>query len=184
MALIAYALREDYAGTVTQNHADGSTTEAPRYTGGLITIGNDELDVRAALDENDGTIVVTDNAVAAVAALDSYPALKRVAVPRGATPIVTPYDHRPIGDLRHDLSRRAIAGGARVSRERAIAALIAHDDALASGVTPDAPWTVAALTKTPDPDEGDDAKARAAAAEAEAAKAAADAAAAKTTKED
>lgn len=60
---IAYALRAEYLDN---------------YVGGVLAVGTGSIDVKAALDEGDGQIVVPENDYLTVAVLDDYPALKRV----------------------------------------------------------------------------------------------------------
>ena len=49
---------------------------------GTIALGDSDLDVRAALDEGDGYIVVPDEDTLTIARLDDYVALKRTSVPK------------------------------------------------------------------------------------------------------
>lgn len=85
MSKIAFALREEFAGTVTVYEDDDDPgTEVPAFTGGLVNLGDGSeehtLDLRKALDEGDGLIVVAEDAdPRALLALDEHPALKRVA---------------------------------------------------------------------------------------------------------
>ena len=83
----AYALREAYDGTVvqyaTQEDKDADRgVEVPAFTGGVISAGDRDVDVRELLDGTDygpaGRIVVDDADAALVTALDEYPPLKRV----------------------------------------------------------------------------------------------------------
>lgn len=73
----AFALRAEYEGTVTQ---DG--VEVPAFTGGVLAIPDGRsYNVREALDEGNGTIVVGDDDHILAGVLSEYPALKSVAVP-------------------------------------------------------------------------------------------------------
>lgn len=74
----AFALRAEYDGTVT--HEDGTTV--PVYTGGVLAIPDGRsYDVREALDQGNGTIVVPDDDHLLSLVLSEYPALKSVPAP-------------------------------------------------------------------------------------------------------
>jgi hypothetical protein len=70
---------------------------------GVIALGDSSLDVRAALEQGDGVIVVPDHDTATIARLDDYPALKRVSarsVPDDA-PVTDRFDGMPLDELRN-----------------------------------------------------------------------------------
>lgn len=144
MDLIAYALREEFTGTVEQ---DGETV--PVFTGGVIRAGDTDIDVRAELDAGGGVIVVDERAAGSVVHLDEYPPLKRVKAPKDAKPTGSftdagPYAERTVDELRNDLRTRGIAGAGNAKREDLLDALNEHDARLA-GVSLDelgAPLTV------------------------------------------
>lgn len=152
MSTVAYALREEYQGTTVQN-IDGEDREVPVFTGGVIRAGEDDFDVREALDEGDGVIVVAETSSGLLSALDEYPALKRVAVPEGAAPL-TEYQGAPLGRLRVEAKRRGLDGYSRANREALIAALEEHDRRAAAGEIDADPVSVDDLA---DPDNAPDA---------------------------
>lgn len=125
---IAFALREDYAGTV---EVDGA--EVPVFTGGLLAVADRDVDVRAELDAGAGIIVVADHDAALAEALAAYPALKRVAVPDGSDP-VEPYVGLTVPELRAELKLRELTVDANARRDDLVTALLEHDSALAAGV--------------------------------------------------
>jgi hypothetical protein len=137
MGKVAYALREELAGTVTQVEVDPDSgdeleVEVPAYTGGLINIGPDDesgdLDVRQALDEGDGIIVVDDVDPRVTNALDEYPPLKRVPVPAGREADVG-WEDRKVPDLKAELERRGVTNvgnGAKAELVLALDSLDAH----------------------------------------------------------
>lgn len=134
MGKIAYELREDYAGTVEQK-VDGETRQVNRYLGGVINIGAEDLDVREALDNGGGTIVVDDRDPRISAALDAYPPLKRAEVPEGAEPIAGDYDAQNATALRDELKRRGIVGAGSLTKDDAVRALERLDEVPALGGT-------------------------------------------------
>lgn len=88
MSNIGYALRAEYR--------DG-------YLGGVLAVGTGSLDVKAALDEGDGQIVVPEHDYLTVAVLDDYPALKRVAVKQTddePAPVVDRFESLTATELR------------------------------------------------------------------------------------
>lgn len=158
MGLIAYELREDYRGTVTQN-IDGEDVEVPVFTGGLVHVGTDgrEADVRELVDgRDDGVIVVDDYEPVLVVALDAYPALKRTKVPDGAIAVnvAAKYEELSKAELRAEATARGIAGGSSASKAELVAALEEHDRRLAEGGLEDlgTPLTVTALAAAAAPD--------------------------------
>lgn len=111
MSTVAFTLRDEYAGTVVQREDENDEgREVPVFTGGLITVSDQDFDVRAELDAGDGYIVVASGNAALVDALDNYPALKRAASPDGA-PIASGYDSLKVSDLRAELKRRGVEPG-------------------------------------------------------------------------
>ena len=133
MDLIAYALREEYAGTVEQETDEGIVT-VPVYTGGVIVVGDRDLNVREALDEGDGTIIIEERNVAAAAALDGYLPLKRVTAPAGAEPTLTlgdSYEDVTVAELRADASSRGLLNVSKASKDELVDALTEHDRLLA-----------------------------------------------------
>lgn len=133
---IAYGLREDYAGTVTQYETEadeqaGNGTEVDKFTGGVVSIGpdGDVLDVKEELEKGAGVIVV-DPATAdprLIDRLDNFPALKRVKVPAGTQPLTGGYGDATVTKLRDELKRRGIAAAGSLSHEEAVTALERFD---------------------------------------------------------
>lgn len=150
---VAYALREEYAGTVTQvleADADGNptkTVDVPAFGGGLIALGDDdELDLAEALEAGGGTITVDASAKPlAVTILDELPVLKRVRAPIDAD-VKVGYRDRTAKANRDEASNRGIAGAARASAEDLVAALEADDARAAAGEDPPIPYSVEGLT--------------------------------------
>lgn len=150
MGTIAYELRESHAGTVEQlEHADADPVEVPLFTGGLIRVGVDgEADVAELLEEGGGTIVVDEVNEALIAALDEYPALKRVSA-GGAAPTASTsaYADSNVTALRADAKARELEGGSSATKDELVNALEEHDRRLADGTLDElgAPLTVAGL---------------------------------------
>lgn len=132
MSHVAYALREDYAGTVEQ---DG--VQVPLYTGGSLAIDDDRqhFDVRAELDDGDGTIVVTETDLPLVIALDQYPPLKRVKVPAGRPP-ANPYAKVNAAGLRARASELGLEVHGQPKVDALRAGLLNADEHIAGGNTP------------------------------------------------
>lgn len=114
MSSVAYALREQYAGTVEQvleADADGNptkTVEVPAYTGGVVALGDRDLNVREELDSDpEGYVLVPDTDDRAIAVLDEYPPLKRVPVPAGVDEAVA-YKRQRNAELEAELERRNV----------------------------------------------------------------------------
>jgi hypothetical protein len=125
----AFALREEYEGTVTQIAEEGAEpVEVPAFTGGVIAAGDEDLNVRELLDGDEygppGVIVVDRSATNIVNALEQYPPLKAVTPPAGATAL-TEYDGATATVLKRELERRGITGTGK--RDDLEAALRAHD---------------------------------------------------------
>lgn len=132
MGKVAFALREEFAGTVEQVEEDGGEpVTVPLYSGGLINIGPDDetgdLNVGEALEEGDGVLVVDDNDPRVVNALDEYPPLKRVPVPAGRE-VDLGYADRNDADLRAELERRGVTAVGQGNKAGRVAALEALDE--------------------------------------------------------
>lgn len=132
MDLIAYALRDEYAGTVTQN-IDDQDVEVPAYSGGVIRAG-DELDVNVVeeLEAGGGFIVIDERDTGAAVHLDAYPPLERVKVPEGAEPSgsfaeLPPYTNQGVPELRADAASRGLEGAGSARKADLVAALEEHD---------------------------------------------------------
>lgn len=155
MATIAYGLRAEFQGTID----DDGEGRRPKFLGGVIRLDSDrELNVGDALAAHDGAIPVDDGDHLAIAALDGYPALKRLParVAKELEPIVGEYDGRKVGVLRRECIRRGLpADGVKADL---VARLVANDREVAGGPpTPLAGRVDPNDAATPDPDPGDDA---------------------------
>jgi hypothetical protein len=129
--MTAYGLRAEYQPT-----DDGE----PRFGGGqLARSDGTTFDLAEALEEGDGTIVVSGADHNLTTLLDSHPALKRIGVPDGASPTTTPYEARNVPTLREDLRTRDLSTQGR--REDLIVRLEA-DDARIAGRAPAPPEAV------------------------------------------
>lgn len=113
MSRIAFALREEFTGTVVQyEDADDTTgTEVPAFTGGVINIGDGSeehtLDLAEALNEGDGVIVLAEDVGANVVdILTNHPALKRVTVDDEAETDLDRYDALGYDELKDEAKRR------------------------------------------------------------------------------
>jgi hypothetical protein len=163
---VAYALREEYTGTVTQvleADADGKPTktlEAPKFSGGVIAAGDEDLNLAELLEEGNGVIVVDPTAnPLAVVVLDEIGVLKRVPPPADAAAAVG-YRDRTATALRERAGARGIAGTGNARHADLVAALEADDARVAAGqpVPPD--YSVTALVAAgPDAAAGDPATA-------------------------
>lgn len=139
MTLIAFELTDEFAGvttvyeTIEDKDADRGV-EVPTYTGGLISAGDRDVDVRELLDTDPhpGLIVADDADTALVIALDDYPALKRTTVPDNVTGI-DDLEGRTVADLRV-IARQDLGldGGARASRPALLAAIRRKRELLAA----------------------------------------------------
>lgn len=153
MDAVAFALRAEFEGHVDVELEDGSTETRPKYAGGLLAVGDGDLDVGQALEDGDGTIVLYAHDSRAVDLLEAYPAVKRVAVPAGASPI-NPYARRTHDDLKLQASLRDLEGVGNASKTRLAEVLLAHDAELAAGVAPgDAAIAAAHSDASPQSDE-------------------------------
>lgn len=94
---IAYGLKAEYEGTV---ELDG--TPVPVFSGGIIRVGERDVDVRQALDAGGGRIVVDDHDAALINRLDAHEALKRVAA-HDAAVTLAPTDGMTVPALRDEL---------------------------------------------------------------------------------
>jgi hypothetical protein len=140
---IAYGLRAEFAGTVTQvlpaddQHDDPREVDVPAFTGGVISYDDGQsFDIRAALDEDPhpGVIVVSEANTGLVLALDEYPALRRVTVPTDLADAPTSgYDDLTVTQLRAEADRRGLEGAARARKDILVKALTDHDRRLAAG---------------------------------------------------
>lgn len=131
MDTIAFALRAEYAGT-TPVEKDGHDTEVPTFQGGLLNVGDGDINLGEALEAGDGHIVVQANDQQLADLLRAVPVLKEVATPEGATPI-SPYERLQADAVRTVAQARDIKGAASASKERLLPILAAHDEALAAG---------------------------------------------------
>jgi hypothetical protein len=119
---VAYALRSEYEGTVTVEREDGSKQELPKFGGGLVRVGEGDVDVAQALSDGKGAIVVQADDHTAIDVFDVYPALKRVEVPAKAKPL-SRYARLTLETLRHQASLRDLpTSGSRRELERALEA--------------------------------------------------------------
>lgn len=149
--MIVYELRESYAGTVEQPNPDdpkGPPLEVPYFTGGVISAGDRDIDVRAELDAGDGTIQVAEDDVYAIVALDGYPALKRTTSGTAPPPELaereTGYDALKAEQLRGDPRLADVAGTAGARKGELVAAL-EELDARQGEPMPEEPPTIAQL---------------------------------------
>lgn len=133
MELTAFELRSDYAGTVAIEDPPGSEPrDVPIYQGGHLTRADgSSFDVRAALDEGNGTIVIRTRDQALQDLLRAYRPLKEAPVPKGAVPI-DGWVGRPLEAIRAEAQRRGFVG-LRQGKVKLGARLDAYDDALEVG---------------------------------------------------
>lgn len=127
MDTISFALTADYAGTTEQ---DGE--QVPTFQGGLLGVGDGDIDLAEALDAGNGYIVVQSNDQALADLLRAVPVLKEVSTPEGATPI-SPYERQSVEGVRAVAQARGIRGAGSASKEKLLPILAAHDEALAAG---------------------------------------------------
>lgn len=147
--LLAYALREEYAGTVVQydtlkDQEAGNGTEVPVYTGGVIAAGDRDVDVRELLDgePHPGVILVNPTDTALANALEDYPALKRVSaeglnLPDDVEPL-DELDSRTVAQLREIAKAEDLEGASRANKPALITAIRAKRAAAAAALEPDA----------------------------------------------
>jgi hypothetical protein len=147
MGNIAFELRKEYAGTTeVQPSADSDRTETvDKFTGATVAVPPDgeSFDVKKALEEGNGTIVVDEGNVQLADTLRTIAALKEVAADADADAI-TGYEGLSSAALKDELDRRGLdsSGNKQERRER----LEAADAALAAGDQDGA--------DNPDPDAG------------------------------
>jgi hypothetical protein len=135
---VAYALREEFAGTVLQyetveDESNGNGVEVPAFTGGLVSVGSTgrELNLRELLDEepHPGLIVVDATDTPALVALDELAVLERVDAPAGEPEVNA-------GPTGNELRERAKAEGLTHYGSLKVAelelALERHADAIAA----------------------------------------------------
>lgn len=132
MSSIAYELREEYQGTVPQTVGD-EEFEVDVFQGGVIAAGERDIDVKAELDAGGGRIVVSEDEVLAVNALDAYPALKRIGYVDDAGEAVNPYELVKATDLKADANARGLEGAGSARKDDLVVALTEHDARLAEG---------------------------------------------------
>lgn len=137
MSKLAFALRAEYEGTVTIKGDGDTDLEVPKFLGGVIVAGERDLDVAELLAQGDGAIVISDRDPRIVAALDEYPALKRVDVPKGADTVLGSYEDSNLTTLRAEARRREldVEGGVSKANRDAIIAALEADDAGAGTTT-------------------------------------------------
>jgi hypothetical protein len=122
---VAFALAEDYAGTVEQ---DGE--QVPVFQGAHLAADDGPFDVGKHLEEGDGVIVVPTSNQPLIELLKALPALVEVAAPEDA-PLTTGYEAASTPDLRKEARRRGLKTGG--SKADLVARLTAHDEAIATG---------------------------------------------------
>ncbi|MEJ7783172.1 MAG: hypothetical protein WKF96_00115 [Solirubrobacteraceae bacterium] len=116
MQSVAYALRADHEA----------------FTGGVLAVGDGDIDIGAELEAGNGTIVVHASDQVLIDLLDLYAPLKRAEVPDGATAL-SRHERRTVTDLRHLASLRDLTGAGSLSRADLVRVLDAHDASLAHG---------------------------------------------------
>jgi hypothetical protein len=93
---------------------------------GVLAVGDSSLDVRAALEDGKGVLVVSDGDTLTQAVLDEYPALKRVRVPDDPTGGLTDsLEGLPASALRDEARERGLKAGG--SKDELLAAIRTHD---------------------------------------------------------
>lgn len=140
MGNIAFELTAEYAGVVNE----GTDAETPAYEGGVIGLppSGETFDIRQALEEGDGLIVVNpDTNPGLVDALDQQPALKRTAAP-DAAPTVG-YEQHTVQRLRQELNDRGVTEGLPRTKADLVLVLQRHDQLADAGVTGDTAAAVA-----------------------------------------
>ena len=130
MHLIAYALREEYAGTINQAPEGEPAVEVPVFQGGVVNVGDRRLDLRAELDAAPvGLIAVSAFDSAAIVALDGITALRRVALDEDAERQLSEdvYDRMKHPALVAEAQRRELDVPGNATNEALRAALRTHD---------------------------------------------------------
>lgn len=171
MDLIAYALRDEYAGTVTQT-IDDVDVDVPAYSGGVIRAGAElDINVLEELEAGGGFIILDERDAGAAVHLDEYPPLERVKAPEGAEPSgsfaeLPPYANQGVPELRADAQSRGLANVGAARKAELVAALEEHDLRLAEGTLDElgAPPTIADLAAAGGERQADEQPAPAAAA--------------------
>lgn len=126
--LIAFALTEEYAGTVDQIDADGNPHTVPKFGGGMLAVGDGDFGVASELQRGDGTITVWAADAPLVELLRAYPALEEVPIAEGADPVVvSPYERVTDEALAHLASLRGIEDASRLERDLLLAMLQEED---------------------------------------------------------
>jgi hypothetical protein len=92
---------------------------------GVLAVGDSSIDVRAALQEGDGVLVVPDSDTVTQVVLDEYPPLKRVAVPDEPASVVDQFEALPHQALKDEARVRGlkVSGSSEELRD----AIRAHD---------------------------------------------------------
>lgn len=108
-----------------------SIAYAPRggYTAencGVLAVGDTSLDVRAALEDGDGVLIVADGDTLTQAVLDQYVPLKRVVVPdKPAGGLTDSLEGLPASALRDEAKQRGLKASG--SKDELLAAIRTHD---------------------------------------------------------
>lgn len=89
---------------------------------GVIALGDSTFNVRQALEEGDGVIVVPDHDTLTIARLDDHPVLKRVPVPKEPETVVDRYEGMTVPELREEARSMGVENPGR-SREEVLAAV-------------------------------------------------------------
>jgi hypothetical protein len=154
-ATVAYALRADFEGTVSQAVTElddegklvetGEVVEVDKFLGGLINAGDRELDVKAELEEGGGRIVVLASDTGAIDALNAFPALKRVGSEEGEEAVLVPYPNRNRDALRDEATSRGIEGAGGANKDPLVYALEEHDLRTAEGTLGEVELNIDAL---------------------------------------
>lgn len=97
------------------------------YLGGVLAVGNSSVDVKAALDQGDGVIVVPDTDHQLVAILDDYPPLKRVPVPEEPAAVVDPLEDLSVAELRNQAKSAGVDKTGGLSKDELVAAIRAAE---------------------------------------------------------
>lgn len=139
--MIAYELREAYAGTVEQvltvdDKGDPVDTKTvPLFSGGVITVADGELNIGELLEQGKGRIVVNEETIEgqqAVNVLDYYPALKRVEVEEGDEP-TNPLDALSASALRDEAKLLGVKIEAGANRDAVLKGLTEQRERAAGG---------------------------------------------------
>lgn len=113
MGLVAYELREKFAGTTTvydtaEAKEKDEGRDVPTFQGGRLALADGSTyDVGDKLEAGGGTIVVEDSNDFLLDVLNAYPALKRTQVPDGAKPDTDPMSLSAAA-LKQELARRGL----------------------------------------------------------------------------